>query len=157
MEAARAQVTDFDRGFLAQLLLQRGAPLLNVLCGRVQLESGEADRGCAQHRGREVECGDRGNVRIALRGLREDIGHVVALVAPGVHVHGRVEDAVGHMRHHAEPGHTLRQAQPGAKVGVVGIHQAARIAVLPADEDLRRAAGEIEIAIGIVDVDQRGS
>ena len=38
---------------------------------------------------------------------------------------------------------------------MVGVHQAAGIAVLPADEDLRRAAAQVEVAVGVADVDQR--
>src|SRR6266568_3205894 len=49
----------------------------------------------------------------------------------------------------------LRDAEAGSEVGVVGIHEAAWISVLSTDEDLRSAAAQVDIAIGVTDVDKR--
>ena len=59
------------------------------------------------------------------------------------------------MSHEAELRKALRQAEPRCKVGVVGIHETARISVLPADEDLGRTAAQIQIAVGVTDVGKR--
>ena len=48
MEAAGAEVADLERGFSAQLLFERGTPLLDVLRWRVQLKRGKADGRCAE-------------------------------------------------------------------------------------------------------------
>src|SRR5215469_5262962 len=154
-EPARTQVAELDCRRVAQLLLQRCTPLLDVLCRRVKFESGETHDRSTQNRGWKVQRGDAGNKRIALRRQREYVGYVVTLVAPGVHVNRRVKNAVGQVRHDSEPRHVLSQAEPGRKVGMVGIHQALWIPVLPSNEDLRSSAAEVEIAVGVADVYQR--
>ena len=105
--------------------------------------------------GGEVQGGDAWNEWIALRRHREDVGNIVALIAPGIHIDRRVEDSVGNMSQPVRAREALRKADPRRKVGVVGIHQASRISVLPADEDLRRSAAQVEIAVGVGDVDER--
>ena len=155
MEAASAQITDLDGRFRSQLLFDRSTPLLDILRRRVQLKGGEAGHGCADHRRGEVERSDRGNEGIALRGLGEDERLVVALVAPGVHIDRRVEDAVGNVRHKAQSRNALRQAQPWREPQPVGIHQASRISVLAADEDLGHAIVDCEVAVGVSNIDER--
>src|ERR1035437_6218520 len=154
VESACAEVADFKRGLTAQLLLERGAPLLNVLRRRVQLQRGETHHRGAQYRRGKVQRRDAGNIRVALRGQRENIRHVVALVAPCIHVNRRIEDAVGHVGHHAKAGEVLSQTEARREVGVVGIHKALRIAVLSTDKYLRRSAAEVDVAVGVADVDQ---
>ena len=39
VKSARAQVADFKRGLAAELLLERSAPLLDILRGRMQLQA----------------------------------------------------------------------------------------------------------------------
>src|SRR6185437_4122685 len=95
MKAPRAEVPNLNGGLTPNLPLQRGAPLLDILRRRVQLQRGKADRGGAKHGCRKVEGIDAGNVGIALRRLWKDIWNVMALVAPSVHVNGCIEDAVG--------------------------------------------------------------
>ena len=43
----------------------------------------------------------------------------------------------------------------GAKFARFGIHQALGISVLSADENLRRAAAQIEVAVGVADIHER--
>jgi hypothetical protein len=49
----------------------------------------------------------------------------------------------------------LRDAETGSEVALVRVQKAAGIAILAADEHLRRATGEDEIGIGVADVDER--
>src|SRR5713101_1240545 len=95
MNSARAEIADFERGLVAETFFDRGAPLLDVLGGRVRIEGGEADGGFAEDGGSEIQRGlrlrrrkqsCRGREIVELLRLGENIGNVVALVAPGVEV-----------------------------------------------------------------------
>ncbi len=46
----------------------------------------------------------------------------MALVAPGVEVNRREEDAVGGMEHEAEAGKILRDAESGSEIALVRVH-----------------------------------
>src|SRR3984893_15703349 len=115
------------------------------------MESGEADSGSSEDGGSKIQRGLRLRGRkqscwrseiVELLGLGENIGNVVALVAPGVEVDWREEDAVSAMEDEAEARKILRDAEAGSEVALVRKHQAAGIAVLAANKNLRRAAGE---------------
>ena len=152
---AGAEVADLDGGRGAELFFDVGGPLLDVLRGGVDLHRGEADGGLAEDGGSEVETGEGGLEVIALIGLGKDVGDVVALIAPGVHVDRGEEDAVGGMDDEAEGGDALCDAEAGCEVGVVGDHEALRHTVLPADEDGRDAILEDEVGVGVAAVEER--
>src|SRR4029077_5719052 len=154
----------FEGGLAAQALFDRGAPLLYVFGGSMRIERGKADCGFSQGGGREIQRalrlrrgkqGCRRSEIVELLGLRENVGDIVALIAPGVEVHRSEKDAVGSMEDEAKARKILRDAETGSEVVLVGIHQSAGIAVLSADENLRRSAGENEIGIGVADVHER--
>src|SRR5206468_738215 len=89
---------DFKSGVLPQALLNRRTPLLDVLRWRVRIHSGKADSCLSEHGLAEVELigkerGRWGEV-VALLGLRKHIRNVVALIAPGIHVHRRLHEFV---------------------------------------------------------------
>src|SRR5215470_3393104 len=97
MNAMGAQVSQLKGSALAKTLLHRCAPLFDVLRGGVRIQCSKADRGLPQHRFAEVETvGDDAGGRhkiVALLRLGKNVRHIVALVAPRVHVNWRVEDA----------------------------------------------------------------
>src|SRR5499427_6860519 len=155
MEAARPEITDFHRRVFSEALFNRQIPLLDVLRRRVRVESREAHRGLAEHGRREVEAEERGDKVVALPRLREHVRYVVALVAPRVHVHRRVEDSVSRADHKAVFGQILRYAESRGEVQTPRIHQAFWKALLPADEGERSAVLEDEIAVGVANVAQR--
>lgn len=154
VESAGAEVTDFDRGFRTELLFKRDAPLLDVLRRRVELNPGEAHDGRAQDRRRwEVERRDAGHEGVSATSAETPRARC-GVDCTGVHVDRSVEDSAGDVGHHAEGGHVLCNAEPRDKAREVRVHQASRVSVLSADEDLRRAFAEVEIAVCIVNVDQ---
>src|SRR5207245_7417904 len=51
MDATCAEIADFESGFAAQALLDRRAPLLDILCGSMGMEGRKADRGRAENGG----------------------------------------------------------------------------------------------------------
>src|SRR5258708_1525964 len=55
MNAASAEIAEFESGFAAETLFDGGAPLLDVLGGRVGIEGGEANRGFAEDGWSEVK------------------------------------------------------------------------------------------------------
>src|SRR5438874_11270681 len=92
-----SQISNFQGRFVTQAFLNRTAPLLDVLRRRVWIHGGEADYRLTQNCLSEIElvgkqrCG-RGEI-IALLRLREHVRNVVALMAPGVHIHWREKDS----------------------------------------------------------------
>ena len=103
MEATRAEIADFEGGFAAQALLDRRAPMLDILCGGMEIEGHKADRGRAENGAIEVERrpglggGEQRSRRseiVELLGFRKNKGNVVALIAPGIQVHGGKENAL---------------------------------------------------------------
>ena len=155
MEAALAVIAGLQRGVAPQALLQRGAPLLHVLRRRVRIEGGEAHRGLAQHRLREVKPRDLRREVVTLLGDREQDGHIVQLVAPGVHVHRSVEDAIGGAQHDAALFEVMRNAEARREAQLVRVHQAARHAVLTADERHQLAVLDLQIAPRLLRILQR--
>ena len=118
----------------------------------MRIHGGKADRGLAQHRGREVESGESRHKVIALLCLRKDVGNVVALVAPGIHVHRGEKDSEGAVHDDSQTGNGLRDAHARREVVRIGILQTTGITVLTADEDRRSAVLKDEIGICVFDV-----
>src|SRR5512132_4726621 len=98
-----SQVAKFQRHLWTETLLDRTTPLLDVLWRRVEFNGGETNSGCAQNCRTAVEVtgDDAGRRReiVTLLRFRKDVRNIVALVAPGVHVHRREEDAKRRMQH----------------------------------------------------------
>src|SRR6266852_9530168 len=131
VNAARAEITDFESRFAAEAFFNGGAPLLDVFGRRVGIEGGEADGGSTEHCGCEIQGSLRLRRRkqrcrrreiIKLLRLRKNVGDVVALVAPGVEIDWRKENAVGAVDDEAEARKILRDAQAGREVALVGEH-----------------------------------
>src|ERR1700688_3726995 len=81
----------------------------------------------AQHWRSEIQSPGKERSRrsevIRLLRFREDIRDVVALVAPRVEIHGRIENSVGRAKNKSAPGKILRDPEPWRKVVLVGVHQ----------------------------------
>src|SRR4030095_8847131 len=105
MQSMRAKIAQFESCFSAQALLDRSTPLLDVLRRRVGLKGGETNRCDAQYRRTKVQVSGNnprcGSEVIALLRFRKDVGNVVTLVAPGVHVNRSEEDAERRMQNEA--------------------------------------------------------
>src|SRR5260221_5550245 len=134
MNAASTEVAELESGFAAETLFDGGAPLLDVLGGRVGIEGSEADSGFAEDGGSEIQRGLRlrggqqGCRRreiVELLSLRENVGNVVALVAPGVEINRSEEDAVRAVENEAEAGSILRYDDAGVRVGLGAIQHSA--------------------------------
>src|SRR6478736_6698214 len=97
MNSVRSQVAKFQRHLLTQTFLDRRTPLLNVLRRRIGFNSSKAHRGHAQNCRCEVEVSchnaSRWDEVIALLCLGKHVRNIVTLIAPGVHVYRRKEDA----------------------------------------------------------------
>src|SRR5258706_16180722 len=123
VQSMRSQITKFQGSLFAQTLLDRGAPLLDVLRLGIELDRGKADRGRAQHGRRKVEVAgyDAGRWReiIALLCFRKYIRNVVSLIAPGIHVHRGKENAEGPVDHDSITWHVVREAHAGSKIKFV--------------------------------------
>src|SRR5579864_1281738 len=93
VKATRSEVADFQGGVWAKAFFDLAIPLLDIFGRSVRIEGCKADRGsrqsaCSQYWGAEVQSlGKERSWRseiIGLLGFRENIGHVVSLVAPCV-------------------------------------------------------------------------
>src|SRR5437660_230403 len=164
MDATRAEIADFESGFAAQALLDRRAPLLDILCGSMGIEGRKADRGRAENGGIEVEGRlGLGGVQqrsrrieiVELLGFRKNKGNVVALIAPGIQVHRGKENAVRAVENESQVREIAGNAEARSEVVLVRIEQPVGIAVLSANENLGRAALESKVRVGIGDVVQR--
>src|SRR5512133_869347 len=117
----------------------------------------EADGCLAEHRRREIEAGGKNPGRrykvVALLGFRENEWDVVALVAPGVHVHGSEEEAEGAMEDQPARWHGLGNSETRSEVVPVRILQSIGIAVLASDEHRGYTIVENQVRVGIRDVD----
>ena len=159
VDAVRAEVAEFERGRGPETLLDGQAPLLDVLRRRVRVEGGEADGRASEHGLTEVEvrrdypCG--GREIVALLRFGEDVRDVVALVAPGVHVNGRVEDAEGPVEHKPQARDVLRDAEARGEVKLVRVHESGGKPLLSADEDEWTPVLEDEVRVGVADVGER--
>src|SRR6185503_8790233 len=93
--------------------------LLDVLSGRVSLKSCETNRGSSQNGGTEIEVTGNDacsrNEVIALLRFRKDIGNIVALVAPGIHIYRCKEYSKGRVQHDSVLMHVVRHADAGRK------------------------------------------
>ena len=97
----------------------------------------------------------RGSEVIALLRFRKNIGHVVSLVAPRIHVYRRKEDPKGRVQHDAVIRQVVRNAKPGSELKLIRIVQSLGIGLLAPDENERHAVLEHEIGIGETNVFQR--
>src|SRR5262249_23243838 len=105
VNAVRSEISGFERVRRAQALLERKAPLLNVLRRSVRIERSKTDGGLSQDRLAEIKVRSNDaccrNEVVALLTFRKYIRHVVALIAPRVHIDGREKDAVRRVNHDA--------------------------------------------------------
>jgi len=129
----RVRARIFERGVgetLSSGTGASGAAVAAVLRGSpspitVELDGGETHGGCAQHGRREIEmtgndAGRRGEV-IALLCFRKDVGHVVPLVAPGIHVNRRKENSKRAVHNDPETCQVMRETKPRRELEFVGI------------------------------------
>src|ERR1051326_4093394 len=116
MQSMRSEITNFQSGLGSETLLDRAAPLLDVLSRSIKFKRGKADRGRAQHGRRKVEMtienAGRRNEIIALLRLRKNIGDIVPLVAPGIHVYRSKENPEGAVGNDPQARHMVREAKP---------------------------------------------
>src|SRR5215475_4357887 len=164
VEAAGADVTDFERGVGVQAFLHRGVPLLDVLRGGMWIEGGETDGGCGKRAGTEngraeiharvEQRGGRGEVVGLLRFGKYE-GDIVALVAPGILVDRSKEDSVSGVDDETPVWQVFGYTDARSEIVRVRIQKAAGIAVLAADEDCRHAIAKDQIGVGIVLVVER--
>src|SRR6266852_6117843 len=161
MNAACPEIADFESGLAVETLLDRGAPLLDILCGSVRVKGRKAHRGRAEDCGIEIErrlslCGAQqrgGGIEIVkLLGLREDKRHVMLLVAPGIQINGREENSVGAVENYASVSKVMGNAEARSEIVFVRVHESVWISILAADEDLWSAALEREVCVGVRDV-----
>src|ERR1700674_841343 len=99
MYSVRSEIAEFQCSFGAQALLYGTAPLLDVLRWRIDFKGSEADCGRPQNRRGEIEmsgndAGSRSEV-IALLRFRKNIGNIMTLVTPRIHINGGEENAKG--------------------------------------------------------------
>src|SRR6266699_6033874 len=139
MNTMRSKVAQFQRHLCAQTLFDGTTPLLDILRRRILFNGGEANGSRAQHRRSEVEvtgddAGRRSEV-VALLRLGKDIGNIVPLVAPGIHVHRSEEDSKRGMEHNPMTGNAVRDARAGREVKLVRRRQTRGKTLLPADEN----------------------
>src|ERR1051325_2605602 len=139
----RSEIAQLESCFRAEALLDRATPLLDVLRRRVGLECRETNSRRTQYGGTKVEViGDnagRGNEIVTLLRFRENVRHVVTLVAPRIHVNRSEEDAECSMQNKAVLVNVMRDACTRSKSKLVRIVQTFGKALLPADEDERHA------------------
>src|SRR5919206_11705 len=153
MQPVRAEITEFESGFSAETFLDRSAPLFDVLRRGVGFEGGETHGGNTQYSRREVKVSGnywrgRSEVVTLLR-FRKHKRHVVALVAPCVHVDGSKEDAERSMQHNAVLVQIVRDAKARRKLHFFGVVKASRKSLLPADENSRHAVLKSQVGIGV--------
>src|SRR5262249_52101742 len=121
---------------------------------RMRIESREADRGSAERGRREIKTVKGRDEIVALLRLWKNEWHIMALVAPSVHVHWRVENAVGRVDHDAITGKILGDPDPGGEVIPPRIQQPLGIALLAADKNGRRSVLENQVGVRIFEVAQ---
>ena len=97
VQAVRAEITELECSFSTETLLDRTAPLFDVLRRRVEFESSKADGRDAEYGWSKVEVTGNDAWRrseiVALLRFRKDERHVVTLITPRVHIDRREEDA----------------------------------------------------------------
>src|SRR5262245_8681526 len=102
----RSEITDLQCRCRADALFKRQTPLLNILRRRVRIKSRKAHSRLSEHRLPEVNFGSEERRRrrevVSLLRLREDIRDIVTLIAPGVHVNRREENAERRMQNHSQ-------------------------------------------------------
>src|SRR5262249_41434252 len=144
MKTARAEITDFDRSISSSAFLQRSTPLLYVLRRRMRIKRGEAyrcrrKRSCAENWRAKIEsrieqCCRRREIIRLLR-LRKNVGNVMALVTPRIHVNWRVENSVRRVQNQPKSREISRLPKARCEVVFVGKKQAIWVARLSADKD----------------------
>src|SRR6185312_4716862 len=112
----------------------------------MRIESGKAHgRGrqwtSAQHRRSEIETRRQERCRrrevVGLLRLREDVRHVVALIAPSVQINGCVKDAISAAQDQPLSWKLFRNTEAWSEVYLAGIHEPFGIALLASDKHLR--------------------
>ncbi len=127
MQSSRSLVAQLEHCLTWQGLLNGETPLLDVLCRTVGIGGSEADRRLTQHGRAEVKPGQTGNKVVALVCFRKHQRRNVTLVAEGVHIDRREEDAVSTAHHKPQTSANLvRKTHAGRKVVLVGIDQPTR-------------------------------
>src|ERR1041384_1117733 len=96
-----------------------------------------------------------GSEVIALLRLRKNVGHVVALVAPGIHVDRRKENSECAVNHNSQIRQVMRKTKPRREFQFVRIIQAFGISLLPTDKNERHSILEHQIGVGETNVLQR--
>src|SRR6185295_371117 len=89
---------------------------------------------------------------IALLSFRKDVGHIVSLVAPGVHVDRRKENSEGAVDHNPQFRQVVRETKPGREFQFVRIVQSFGISLLTADENERHTILEYQIGVSETNV-----
>ena len=85
---------------------------------------------CAEIHSAGEQCRRRREVVRLLR-FRKHERNVVPLIAPGILIHRREEDAVGSVNHEILVRQTFCQTETRREVAFIGVHQAFRVAILP--------------------------
>src|SRR5204863_7943531 len=121
-----------------------------------ELESSKADCGRPQDCWREIEmtgndAGGRSEV-VALLGLRKDIGNIMTLVTPRIHVHRCEENAKGRVKNQPVVRDAVRDTCARSEFELVRRVQTRREALLSADENKRHSIFEDEIGVRVTDV-----
>src|SRR5690242_9292633 len=116
MVAARALITHLHHKISRKRFLHREAPLFDVLRMRARIQRAEADDSLTQNWRSEIKAGEAWDVIITLKSFRKDIRRIVALIAPGVHVHRRKEDAESATEHDAQLWHLVRKAEAWSEI-----------------------------------------
>src|ERR1043165_3886182 len=105
----------------------------------MRIHSSEADGGLSKHRCSEVEMrGQNSCCRsevVALLCLWENIGDIVALVTPGIHVNRSKENSKCRMNDNAELRHGLRKAETRREIMGIGVFETFWKTILSSYED----------------------
>src|SRR5579875_427090 len=89
----RTLISHLEHDAAGKRLLHGEAPLIDILRMRSGIKGVEGNHCLTQYGRSEVKPEQAGDIVVALPGLGKNIGRIVALVAPGVHVNGRVVGA----------------------------------------------------------------
>src|SRR6185503_9052066 len=155
----RAEIAELKRCLCTETLLNRSAPLLDILWRRIGLEGSEANRRRSQHSRTEVEVtrddSRCGHEIIALLRFRKHERHVVTLVAPRVHINRCEKDSERSVQNEAVLMQVVRDTEARRKFEFVGVVQTLRKPLLPADKYSRRPILKCQIGVCITNVHKR--
>src|SRR3954447_18302991 len=138
VNSMRSQISNFKCGVMTEALFNGTAPLLDVLRRRVGIHASETHSSLPQHRLTKIKLASkqrRGRSEVvALLSFRKHVRNIVALVAPGIHIHRRKENSEGGMKDQSEIRQRLRESEPRSNVVSVGIFKSLGIAVLASNK-----------------------